>query len=374
MRNTILLLFVLVVACKTKTDTEVKAKSPQLVQLEQSIDALFTSEIAKDEPGAAVLISYNGEMLIGKGYGLRDVQTKQPITPSTNMRMASVSKQFTALCILSLVDQGKLGLDDDAYTYLPYPIFEGIAIKQLINHTSGLPDYYEYFDKNWDRNTILENQEVLDWLATSPEPDFAPGEKWEYSNTAYLMLALIVEKVSGKEFSEFAKENVFTKAGMQHTNYFNLANPITIPERSFCYEIDSLGTVKKVDGFFMNGVMGDGAVYTSVNDYFQYDLALRNKNILSPKVHETIFKPSSTHEVDSVQRHYAMGWGVTDTTASHTGGWYGTNTFTKRYLNRPLTLAIFMNRNTLFSSELIGKTDSLATAYVNATANQVSSP
>lgn len=374
MRNIIILLLILVVSCKTETEKEVKMKSLQLVKIEQSIDSLFNSEIDDDEPGAAVLISYDGEMIIGKGYGLRNVETKQPITVTTNMRMASVSKQFTALCILSLVNKGKLSLNDYANKYLPYPIFEKISIKQLINHTSGLPDYYEYFDKNWDRDNVLENHEVLDWLATSPEPEFEPGEEWKYSNTAYLMLALIVEKVSGKEFSELARENVFIKAGMKNTNYFNLSNPIDIPERSFCYEIDSLDNIKKVDGFFMNGVMGDGAVYTSIHDYFQYDLALRNKNILSPKIHEEIFKPSSTREVDSVKTHYAMGWGVTDSTATHTGGWYGTNTFTKRYLNKPLTIAIFMNRNTLFRSELIGKTDSLAIEYVKATANNVYNP
>ncbi len=121
-----------------------------------------------------------------------------------------------------------------------------------------------------------------------------------------------------------------------------------------------------MDGFYLNGLLGAGGVYTSVEDYFQYDLALRNKTLFSEKTHELIFKPSSiikNEEGDAGA--YAMGWGVTDSTATHTGGWIGTNTWTKRHLNKPLTMAIFMNRGTLFSSGLVKKTDSLVVEYIN---------
>ena len=366
MKNLFGLLTLLFVSCTSYSDKKTAIDSIELAELKTNIDSLFNAEIGENEPGAGLLASYNGEMLIGKGFGLRDVATNQPITSSTNMRMASVSKQFTALNILTLVDNGALSLNDDAHEYLPYPIFKDRTIEHLINHTSGLPDYYEAFEKDWDKTIIVENKDVLEWLATSPDPVFKPGENWEYSNTAYLMLALIVEKVGGDEFTKYAKDNVFKKAGMPNTNFYNLAKPIDIPERAFCYEIDSLGQFKKVDGFYMNGVMGDGAVYTSVNDYFQYDLALRNKTILSKQTHELIFKPSSTHTVNGNERHYAMGWGVTETTASHSGGWFGTNTFTKRYLDKPLTIAIFMNRNTLFRNGLVQKTDSLVNLYVES--------
>jgi len=360
----LIVLTIFFVSCKSPSDKKIETKSIELEKLQSSIDSLFNSEIGENEPGAAILFSYQGEMIIGKGYGLRDIESYEPITASTNMRMASLSKQFTALSILSLVNKGMLSLDEEVYNYLPYPIFKKISIENLLNHTSGLPDYYEHFEKHWDKSKIAENRNVLDWLATNPDPVFEPGEEWEYSNTAYLMLALIVEKISGIEFSEYARENVFKKAGMLKTNYFNLAQPIAIPERAFCYEKDSLGHFNKVDGFYMNGVMGDGAVYTSVNDYFKYDLDLRNETILSSKTHELIFKPSSTHQVDGVDKHYAMGWGVTDSTAVHTGGWFGTNTYVKRHLNKPLTFAIFMNRNTLWENDLIGKTDSLINEYL----------
>jgi CubicO group peptidase (beta-lactamase class C family) len=370
MKNLLILLAIFFVSCNSSSDKKTETRSIELEQLYASIDSLFNSEIKENEPGAAILVSYDGKMIIGKGYGLRDIEKNEPITTNTNMRMASISKQFTALSVLSLVDKGLLSLNDSIKKIWPYHIFENITVQHLLNHTSGLADYEApYFLKDWDKSKIVENRDILDWLSTNPKPIFEAGKGWEYSNTAYIVLAQLVEKVSGEEFPFYAKKNVFEKAGMKETNYYNLANPIKIKERAYCYEKDSLGNWEKVDGYFMNGIMGDGAVYTSVDDYFEYDLALRKKSILSEETHDLIFKRSSTHQVNGEDRHYAMGWGVTDSTAVHTGGWFGTNTFTKRYLKKPLTIAIFMNRNTLFESELIKKTDSLVLEYVKTTAN-----
>jgi len=337
----------------------------KLEQLSSSIDSLFNAEIGENEPGAAILVSDNGKMIIGKGYGLRDLESKQPITASTNMRIASVSKQFTALTILSLVDEGKLSLSDSVYAMFPYETFKDVTVEQLINHTSGLADAEEAFFKEWDSTKIAENKDVLDWYAKEDRSITKPGEKYQYNNGIYEFIPSIVEKISGQEFAKFAKEKVFDKAGMKNTNFFNLADPIQIEERAACYEKDSLGNWKKVDGHFLNGLLGAGGIYTSVHDYFQYDLALRNKTILSEAMHEIIFKPSSTHQVDGVDRHYAMGWMVTDTEACHDGGWFGTIAYTKRYLGRPLTYAIFINQDTLFRTGLAQKVDSLINQYIN---------
>jgi len=372
MRNLslVLLIALFFISCNSSSDKIHETKAVELEQLETKIDSLFNAEVGENEPGAALLVSYDGKILIGKGYGLRDLENNKPITRSTNMRMASVSKQFTALSILSLVDKGLLSLDNSLKDFWPYHIFEKITVQQLLNHTSGIADYDSpYFVKAWDISKIVENQDILDWLSTNPKPIFEAGKDWEYSNTAYIVLALLVEKVSGEEFSLYAKNNVFAKAGMKETNYYTLANPIKIKDRAYCYEKDSLGKWVQVDGNFMNGLMGDGSVYTSVEDYFQYDLALRKKSILSEETHDLIFKPSSTYHENGEDKYYAMGWVVTDSTANHTGGWYGTNTFTKIYLDKPLTIAIFMNRNTLFENDLIIKTDSLVLEYVKAISN-----
>ncbi|WP_411768273.1 serine hydrolase domain-containing protein [Winogradskyella sp. A3E31] len=365
MKNTVIVLLIIFVSCKSPSDKKIEFNSLELEQLQTSIDSLFNSHIGENEPGAALLVAYDGEMIIGKGFGLRDLEEKKPITKNTNMRMGSVSKQFTALTVLKLVDEGKISLSDSVYSIFPVETFkDGTTIEQLINHTSGEADAEEAFFTEWDSTKIAENKNVLEWYSKGNRTITKPGEKYQYNNGIYELIPSIVEKVSEEEFAEFAKNNVFDKAGMKKTNFFNLAKPIEIEERAFCYEKDSLGNWTKVDGHFLNGLLGAGGVYTSVNDYFQYDLALRNKTILSEKTHDIIFKPSSTEINNGVESYYAMGWGVTDSTASHSGGWFGTNTFTKRYLDKPLTIAIFMNRNTLFTNDLVKKTDSLVVEYI----------
>lgn len=370
MKNFLIVLAIVFVTCKPPSDKKIETGSIELEQLQKSIDSLFNSEIDKNEPGAAILVSYDGKMIIGKGYGMRDLEGKEPITKSTNMRMGSVSKQFTALTMLRLVDNGKLSLKDSVYNLFPYETFKNVTIEQLINHTSGRADAEDAFFTEWDSTKVAENKDILEWYSKENRAITKSGDKYQYNNGIYEFIPCIVEKVSGQEFAEFAKKNVFDKAGMKKTNFFNLVKPIEIEERAFCYEKDSLGNWNKMDGHFLNGLLGAGGVYTSVDDYFQYDLALRKKSIFSEETHDLIFKPSSTYQVDGVDKYYAMGWGVTDSTATHTGGWFGTNTFTKRYLNRPVTIAIFMNRNTLFENDLVKKVDSLVLEYAKTTANK----
>ena len=326
-------------------------------QLELGIDSLLHQYIKENSPGAAVLVAVDGKPLIKKGYGLRNLETEAPITPTTNMRMASVSKQFTALCVLTLIEQGLMNLDDPVTDYLPYPVFEGIIIEQLMKHTSGLPDYYDHFDSNWPKENIVENADILDWLKTNPERLFKPGTRFQYSNTAYLMLAVIVEKVSGTEFSQFAKTKLFDRLGMDRTQYYNLAKPVAIPERALCHGKET-GTFQSVDGFFMNGVMGDGAVYTNLEDYARYDLILRRDSIFSERVYDLIWLPGNQMVSNAKNPiYYASGWFVDQqlTESSHSGGWFGTNTYVYRALKGGLTVAVFCNATGLLPAGEVGK-------------------
>jgi CubicO group peptidase (beta-lactamase class C family) len=376
-----LILFAIVLAsCKSPTENSANVKSIELEQLETSIDSLFNSKIGENEPGAAILLSYNGEMLIGKGFGLRDIEAKKPITSNTNMRMGSVSKQFTALAVLSLVDKGLLSLNDSINKFWPFPVFNGITVEQLINHTSGIADYDKYFNENWKRNTIVENKDVLEWFSTNPTPEFKAGTSYRYTNSNYSVLAQLVEKASGQEFSRYVKENIFEKAGMKSTNFFNLAKPINIPERAFCYERDSLGVWQKADGYFMNGIMGADAVLTNIEDYFKYDNAIQNQTIISKDLHALIFKQSSMslpenekyqfRFLNGADQGYAMGWFVTNKIALHGGAWKGTRTIVVKEFKRPLTIAIFLNSDSSnLRNELFEATYSLVENYLETTAN-----
>lgn len=387
-KNLIVFLIIACFSCKNSIDKKTEPTSIELERLQTSIDSLFNSKISENDPGAAIAVSYNEELIIGKGYGLRDLETKEPITLNTNMRMASVSKQFTALCILSLVDKGSLSLNDSMSTFWDYPVFKNMTVEHLLNHTSGLADYEEpYFLEKWNRSKIVQNKDILEWLVTNPKALFKPGGDWEYSNTAYLVLALLVEKVSGQDFASYAKENIFNKSGMKKTNFYNLAKPIEIKERAYCYEKDSLGNWMKVDGYFMNGILGDGAVYTSINDYLEYDKTLRNNALLSKNLHEVIFKlsshikgewPNTGHEMidlypffQNKEIGYAMGWIVTDNLSMHRGSWNGTRTIVFRKMDEPLTILLFMNSNSEMRELLMIETYKLVNQYLNTTANNV---
>lgn len=354
MRITFLILLITLTACNRRP-TNID-ENDKFSELKISIELLIKNTIDADTPGAAVLVAYDSVMIFGDGFGLADLENKRPIKAHTNMRMGSVSKQFTALCILDLEAKGLLSLADSLTAYWPYPVFKDIKISNLLNHTSGLADYEAYFMNRGDSSKIIVNQDVLDWLATNPVPSFKSGEGWEYSNTAYIILALIVEKISGEEFSAYAKEHIFEKANMENTNFYSLANPIQIYERAFCYEIDSLKQWKKVDGYFMNGVMGDGALYTSVNDYFNYAIALRNNSIISSDLHDRLFERSKVTmpkdrpffkflEFAGQELYYTNGWFRNENLAFHSGSWFGTRTFVIYDLNRPLTIAVFLNSN-----------------------------
>lgn len=366
MKKIIFILLVVIVSCKSPNSETSESKSVQLEQFKAKVDSIVNESINANDPGIALLVAYDGKMLIGKGYGIRNLETKEPITQSTNMEMASVSKQFTALAILSLVNNGKISLNDKVYKYLPNKSFENVTIKQLINHTSGLEDAEEAFSTEWDSTKIATNDDVLKWYSVENRNKNNSSQIFEYNNGAYEVLPIIVEKVSGKKYEDYIKEKVFKKAGMRKTVAFNLNSPVAIDERAFYYHKDSSGKWNKMDGHPLTGLLGAGGIYTSVDDYFNYDNALRNNSIFSKEVHQLIFeKNDSIKTAKSLQSNlsYAMGWFVNDSIAEHTGGWFGVNTYTKRYLKKPLTIAVFANMDNL-SRKLISKIDSMSVQFV----------
>ncbi|MDP5229437.1 MAG: beta-lactamase family protein [Cellulophaga sp.] len=362
--NKLVLIFILaLVSCKSPVDKKSVSNATELEQFEVTIDSILNDAFDANEPGVALLISYDGKMLIGKGFGLRNIETKEPITASTNMEMASVSKQFTALAILSLVDKGKLSLNDEVYKFFPYETFKDVTVKQLINHTSGIEDAEDVLIKDWDSTKVATNADILKWYSKKNRKNNNAGQVFQYNNGAYEILPLIVEKVSGEKYEDYIKENVFGKAGMKRTIAFNLNSPVAIDERAFYYTKDSLATWNKMDGHPFTGILGAGGIYTSVDDYFKYDNALRNNAIFTKETHNLIFEKNDSVKTDFPGESYAMGWNVNDSIAIHTGGWFGVKTITKRYLKIPLTIAVFGNRDD-YSRALFPKIDSLSFQFV----------
>lgn len=351
-------------ANRTLTNTE---------NLEIKIDSLFSVYYKEDGPGAAILVVYDGEKLINKGYGLRDLDKNQPITPSTNMRSGSLAKQFTDLGILSLIEKGKIHVKDTVYQYLPYDIFANVTIEQLISHTSGIEDAENVFYDTWSSKEFVENKDIIEWYKNNNDSRFPPGTQFEYNNAAYYVLAKIIELKSGVPYREYIKQIVFDKVGMNRTTFIDMSHSEAIDEKALCYEKDSLGVWQPMEGHFMDDLIGAGGIYTNLNDYYKYIQSLREKRILNQETHNLIFSPISMnielHSQDmsvlrGVNSSYCMGWEVTDSIAVSAGQYDGVNNWVIFERNRPLTIVIFTNNTLLFDKRIVDKTYAVVDEYI----------
>ncbi|MCX2745631.1 serine hydrolase [Mangrovivirga sp. M17] len=375
MRVLTLIILLLFFSCKTE-----EKETMRLSDFQKQIDSLFNSAINDNGPGAGVLISLDDSILFSKGYGLRDLTTKEPITTSTNFRIGSVSKQFTALAILSLIEKGDLNLNDSIYNFYPFKSLEGVTIKQMLTHTSGIVDAAAEYWNKWTLNRPVTNDDIIDWYRIHDRKEFFPGEKFEYNNAAYILLASLVEKISGQEFSEYINQNVLEKAGMETSLFYNLSTTTLIPERAYRYEKDSLGVWQNVEGHFLDAVVGDGGLYTNLNDFMKYSSTLREHRILTTEIDSLLFQPvvkvnglaaRDFYIMKKSGSYYGMGWEINETMAVHGGEIFGGHSFVIYEFNRPLTIAIFMNSNSLFRTEpnLLDETYKLTDNYLKTTAN-----
>lgn len=380
MRIIALILIVLIFSCKSEEKKQDKSQKNALYGFQKELDSLFNSAIKKDEPGVAVLISYNDSILYSKGFGLRNLSPKEPITPTTNLRVGSVSKQFTALGILSLVEKGQLNLNDPIYQFYPYESLKGVTIDQMLSHTSGIVDADTEYWKNWELDRAVTNDDIIEWYKNYDAKEFKPGERFEYNNAAYEILASLIEKITDKEFPEYIKENVLDKANMETSSFISIAKPINLSERAYCYEKDSTDTWQIVGNHYLNGLYGASSFYTNLKDFHNYTKALRSRKILRTPIDSLLFNPiievkeladRDFYKIKESGSSYGFGWELNQTMAVHGGETFGAHSFVIFEFNRPLTIAIFMNSNRLFETEpnLIDETYKLTDKYLKTTAN-----
>jgi CubicO group peptidase (beta-lactamase class C family) len=238
------------------------------------VDAIFADLTKPGSPGCALGVYRNGKIIYAKGYGLANIEENVPITPQTIFDIGSISKQFTAAAILLLEKQGRLRLDDDVRKYIPElpdysPGGQRITILHLLNHTSGLRDYVSlfllagiYFDN------VTTDDDALGIIARQKGLNFTPGTDWKYTGSGYLLLSLIVQRVSGKALKDFAAENIFQPLGMTHTQFRNDHTSL-IPNRALAYERDEKGVYKLSVSYAEQN--GDGMVHTSIEDLQKWD-------------------------------------------------------------------------------------------------------
>jgi CubicO group peptidase (beta-lactamase class C family) len=320
------------------------------------IDAIFAPVKSSNAPGAAVLVVRNGKAVYRQGYGVTDLRTLHPIDSQTDFRLASFTKQFTAACIMLLVKDGKLHYDDHLTDAFPeFPAYgKSITIRNLLNHTSGLPDYEDILMKQYPDTPPEKVPQILDagvlkLLEQQTKTEFPAGTKWEYSNSGYAVLAMIVEKVSGKPFGAFLHERIFVPLKMDHTLAYEKGKN-EVPNRAYGHTRTDNGS-RETDQSPTSAVLGDGGIYTSIDDLIKWDRALREHTLLT----EAEMQPALTpvRPLDGSAKFfdrpsYGFGWFL-DPYRSHKRMWHdgetiGFRTTIQRFPDDNLTIIVLANR------------------------------
>jgi len=308
------------------------------------VDQLFEAYNGKNTPGAAVIVIKNGKPIFKKTYGLANLEEKTPITTKTNFRLASVTKQFTAMCIMRLAQSRRLGYDGNLQQIFPeFPAYgRNVTIRHLLQHTSGLVAYEELIP---DTATVqVLDQDVLQMMMTQDSTYFPPGAQYRYSNSGYAVLAMIVEKVSGKSFAKFLQENIFKPLGMKNTVAYE-KNISTVKNRALGYWQEG-GQFVFSDQSVTSAVLGDGGIYSSIDDLLKWDQALYTEKLVNNETLAAAFAPGVL--LDGKTLEYGFGWRLDQFNGHrrvmHTGSTSGFRNVIQRYPDDEFTVIILTNR------------------------------
>ena len=333
---TIIFLMMFISSCGTEKTMEQKFSE---------VDQIFSVYDSDELPGAAVMVIQNGEPIIQKGFGIADFENKIPVTAKTNFRLASVTKQFTAMAILQLIEKGELTLDTSLTDLYPdFPEYGNeITIRHLLQHTSGIHDYEPMVpeEQTWQ----VKDKHVLEYMMGLDQTYFAVGEKHQYSNTAYALLTQIQEKLTGIPFRDYLKENIFSPLSMDNTLAFE-DGVNEVSTRAFGYTIGEDG-IEFTDQSKWSAVLGDGGIYSNLEDLYQWDQALYTDQLLGQQYMDMAFTNQKTN--DGELMNYGYGWRIENykgmDVVYHTGSSIGFRNILYRIPSKNFTAVILTNRD-----------------------------
>jgi CubicO group peptidase (beta-lactamase class C family) len=300
---------------------------------------------------SSFLSHFNGSILIAKNgvpvyelyKGFRDLRKKDSLTAETPLQIASTSKPFTAAAVLQLVQQGKLQLNDSIQKFFPGFPYQGITVKSLLTHRSGLPNYIYYMDdkKLWDHNRLATNNDVLTSLFSWKVPQsYRPNVHFSYCNTNFVLLALIVEKITGQPFPQYMQKNFFDRFGMKNTHI------VTIGDTTASLSYKGNGGLWPKD--YSDGPYGDKNVYSTPRDLLKWDRAWHNGLVLNKAMMDSAYQPYSNEKPS--MHNYGLGWRLLFTPTGkkviyHNGHWHGFNSAFARLTDEDATVIILTNRS-----------------------------
>lgn len=319
----------------------------------QLLDKQFT-ELSKNQWfNGTVLYAEKGRLVFAKAYGFADLRKKKDtLTIHSAFQLASVSKMFTAMAILILKERGELKLDDSIQEFIPEFPYQGITIRHLLTHRSGLSRYMSLAHSQWKDKTIpLTNEDVIRlYVKYRPDPYFTANNGFHYCNTNYALLASVVERISGMSFDRFIEKNIFDPLNMNDSFIYNMNGDSTVPayiEKGVPGHRYRRWRWIKERNDYLNGVVGDKGVYSSVADLFKWDQAIYNNTLISDSTTREAFTPGSP-KYWKRKDNYAFGWRIKeseDSTAFHFGWWKGFRTFYIRDMKQEKTIIVLTNKD-----------------------------
>ncbi|MFC1544075.1 serine hydrolase domain-containing protein [Gemmatimonadota bacterium] len=313
--------------------------------LTDSVDAMFERWDTDDSPGFALGIFKDGRIIYARGYGMANLEYNIPNTPQTVFRIGSLSKQFTAMCVALLAEQGKLSLDDDIRKFFPeMPEHETpITVRHLVHHTSGIRDYLT-LQGLLVRGEYYSSEDALAVLLRQKGLNFTPGERFSYANSGYFLLAALIERASGMKTSEYAREHIFEPLGMDDTHFHDDLNVI-VRNRASGYRPTEEG------GYRINmtqlDIIGDGSVYTTIEDFFKWDQNFYHNELGNgtQDLMDMVLTKGVLNNGEEIT--YAFGLDIEKhrglKIVSHTGSWVGFNTIGIRYPDQRFSVVVFSN-------------------------------
>ncbi|TAG32062.1 MAG: class A beta-lactamase-related serine hydrolase [Sphingobacteriia bacterium] len=350
------------------------------------IQPLYEKQLLKTGFNGSILLAKNGETVFEDYQGFINFSTKAPITPSSTFHLASISKTFTAMTILKLMEQGRLKLDDDIRKYLSHFPYSSITIKNLLSHRTGLPKYDLFMSasrsyitrtknrrgKRIKRTVYVKDPVYITGLSTNldvlrylveirPPVESMPNRRYSYCNTNYALLALVIEKITGQSYPRYMRDSVFTPLGMKDTYVFSIKDTANyIP--SYTPGKIPFGLEK------LDCIYGDKNIYSNVRDLLQWDRALYQGTYISNTTQHMAYQPLSNETKG--KRNYGLGWHLyvdspNPTIVYHNGWWHGNNTVFRRLIGDTATVIILGNK---FNSNIwsAGKLSSVFTGTIDS--------
>lgn len=340
-------------SCKNNTVSPIKSE-PQPVSADVNLrplsdqekefyarqaGAFYSSFLNNSKFNGTILVAKNGQIVMEKYQGMANFATREPVTENTAFHLASVSKTFTAMAILRMWEQDQLSLEDDIRKYFPSLPYYGITVRMLLTHRSGLPNY-AYFMKTQDKQLLFNNDDVINYMTRyRPKESHRPNTAFQYCNTNYVLLAKIIEQLSGESYPEYMKNHVFRPLGMNNTYVCDKNNIYTVPP-----SYTSGNRQYTVENF--DAIYGDKNIYSTARDLLIWDKVLYSGNFVKPETATMAYEPYS-NEKPSIH-NYGMGWRLIMKddvkVVYHTGWWHGNCNIFTRVVQDTATVIILSNR------------------------------